>query len=269
MSKLSKRQLQRVKHFFREKKERARQEAEKFAHRAAAGGGGGRESTVRLLAANVDQVAIVASFVSPPLKKGLIDRFLVIAGVERIDPLIVFNKVDLLQDRRRGEEAAALYRSLGYTALLTSVESGEGIELLREMLRGRTSMLAGHSGAGKSSLLNALQEGVTGRAEVQEVSAATGKGTHTTTTVRLYRLEGDTTLFDLPGIKLASLYHIGAREIESHFPEFGFAADRCRFSDCLHLDEPDCAVKRGLDEGTVDRGRYGSYVRMVRKPFAE
>jgi ribosome biogenesis GTPase len=269
MSKLSKRQLQRITHFFREKEERAKGEAAKFDHRAAPGPGGGRESVVRIMAENVDQMAIVVSFVSPPLKTGLIDRFLVIAGVERVDPLIVFNKTDLLEDRGAGEETAALYRSLGYAVLLTSTASGEGVELLADFLRGRVSMLAGHSGVGKSSLLNALQAGVTDRVEVKEVSAATGKGRHTTTSVRLYRLGKDTTVFDLPGLKLASLYNIEPREIQSQFPEFAAVSHLCRFDDCLHLEEPDCAVKRGLEEGTVDRGRYESYLRMVRSPLAE
>jgi len=269
MSKLSKRQLQRITHFFREKEERAKGEAAKFDHRAAPGPGGGRESVVRIMAENVDQMAIVVSFVSPPLKTGLIDRFLVIAGVERVDPLIVFNKTDLLEDRGAGEETAALYRSLGYAVLLTSTASGEGVELLADFLRGRVSMLAGHSGVGKSSLLNALQAGVTDRVEVKEVSAATGKGRHTTTSVRLYRLGKDTTVFDLPGLKLASLYNIEPWEIQSQFPEFAAVSRLCRFDDCLHLEEPDCAVKRGLEEETVDRGRYESYLRMVRSPLAE
>jgi len=269
MSKLSKRQLQRITHFFREKEERAKGEAAKFDHRAAPGPGGGRESVVRIMAENVDQMAIVVSFVSPPLKTGLIDRFLVIAGVERVDPLIVFNKTDLLDDRGKGEKTAALYRSLGYAVLLTSTASGEGVELLADFLRGRVSMLAGHSGVGKSSLLNALQAGVTDRVEVKEVSAATGKGRHTTTSVRLYRLGKDTTVFDLPGLKLASLYNIEPREIQSQFPEFAAVSRLCRFDDCLHLEEPDCAVKRGLEEETVDRGRYESYLRMVRSPLAE
>lgn len=269
MSKLSKRQLQRVKHFFREKEERAKKEAARFDHRAAPGPGGGRESVVRMMAENVDQMAIVVSFLSPPLKTGLIDRFLVIAGVERVDPLIVFNKADLLDDRGEGEETAALYRSLGYTALLTSTASGEGVEMLNELLRGRVSMLAGHSGVGKSSLLNALQAGVTDRAEVKEVSTATGKGRHTTTSIRLYRLGDRTTVFDLPGLKLASLYDITPREIQSCFPEFAALSRRCRFDDCLHLEEPECAVKSGLEEGTVTRARYESYLRMVRSPLAE
>ena len=269
MSKLSKRQLQRVKHFFREKGERAKAEAAKFDHRAAPGPGSGRESVVRIMAENVDQMAIVVSFVSPPLKTGLIDRFLVIAGVERVDPLIIFNKTDLLEDRDAGEEIAALYRSLGYVALLTSTASGEGLEVLEDLLRGRVSMLAGHSGVGKSSLLNALQAGVTARAEVREVSTATGKGRHTTTSVRLHRLGANTTIFDLPGLKLASLYNIEPREIQTCFPEFAAVSRHCRFDDCLHLEGPDCAVKLGLEKKTVDRGRYESYLRMVRSPLAE
>jgi ribosome biogenesis GTPase len=268
MGKLSKRQLQRVRHFFREKEERARKEAGRFHHRAPAGGSGGRESIVRLMAGNVEQMIIVASFVKPPLKTGLIDRFLVIAGVERVDPLIVFNKADLLDSREEGERVAERYRSLGCVTIMTSYASGEGLDALSELVLGRTSMLAGHSGVGKSSLLNALRKGATEQVEVREVSSATGKGKHTTTSVRLYRLEGNTTLFDLPGIKLVSLYELEPEEIRRHFPEFASPSDGCRFDDCLHLEEPDCGVRRALEEGTVSRERYESYLRMIRNPLA-
>jgi len=269
MGKLSKRQLQRIRHFFQEKEERARKEADRFHHRAPAGGSSGKESIVRLMAGNVEQMIIVASFVKPPLKTGLIDRFLVIAGVERVDPVIVFNKADLLDSRDEGERAAALYRSLGYVTIMTSCASGEGLDALAGLVLGRTSMMAGHSGVGKSSLLNVLQKGVAGQAEVREVSATTGKGKHTTTSVRLYRLEGNTTLFDLPGLKLASLYELGPREIQKHFPELSSISDRCRFDDCLHLEEPDCGVRRAVEEGGVSRGRYESYLRMIRNPQAD
>jgi ribosome biogenesis GTPase len=267
VDKLTKRQIQRIGHFFREKEERAR--AEKFRHRAAGGDGRRKESTVRLIAGKVDQVVIVASFVAPPLKTGLIDRFLVMAGVEGAEAVILFNKVDLLGSRDEGAAVAGLYRSLGYSALMTSTVTGEGMAALREHVAGRVSLLAGHSGVGKSSLLNLLQSGLAERAQVREVSEATGKGKHATTSVRLYRLDEKTVIFDLPGIKLASLHGIAPGEIQEHFPELRLRSRSCRYRDCLHLEEPDCAVSKGLDEGTVDRGRYESYRRIVRNPGAE
>jgi ribosome biogenesis GTPase len=267
VDKLTKRQLQRIKHFFKEKEERAR--AEKFRHRSSGGDGRRKESMVRLIAGRVDQVLIVASFAAPPLKTGLIDRFLVMAGLEGADAVILFNKIDLLESRDEGEETAGLYRSLGYTAFMTSTVTGEGIATLREHVAGRVSLLAGHSGVGKSSLLNLLQSGLAEKAEVSEISEATGKGKHTTTTVRLYRLDEKTTVFDLPGIKLASLHGVTAREIEEHFPEFRIRSRSCRYRDCLHLEEPECAVRKGLADGTVDSRRYESYRRIVASPGAE
>ncbi len=267
MNKLSKRQLQRIAHFLREKEERSK--AAKFRHRSSSGDGRRRESTVGLLAGRVDKVIIVASFVSPQLKRGLIDRFLVISGMEKAEPVIVFNKADLLTDRREGDEVAALYRSLGYRCCMTSAVTGEGIELLKEEVRDCTSLLAGHSGVGKSSLLNALLAGKKEKADVKEVSSTTNKGVHTTTSVKVYQLDGRTTVLDLPGVKLVSLYDLDPASIRMHFPEFVSWSRRCRFSDCLHTEEPECGVKEGLAAGGVDRQRYESYVRMVKKPRAE
>lgn len=268
MEKLSKRQVQRIEHFFREKKERARSQAGKFRHRSPSGDPRQKESIVRLMAGNVDQIIIVASFVMPALKTGLIDRFLVVAGTERVEPVIVLNKADLLEARGEGEEILALYRSLGYTAFMSSTVTGEGMETLKGLVTGRASLLAGHSGVGKSSLLNALRTGITEKAEVREVSRATEKGIHTTTTIRLYRIDDKTTLFDLPGVKLVSLYDLEPVEIQRHFPEFASCSRRCRYRDCLHMGEPECGVKKGLEEGFIARLRYESYQRMVLNPQA-
>jgi ribosome biogenesis GTPase len=268
MEKLSKRQVQRIEHFFREKKERAKFQAGKFHHRSPSGDARRKESVVRLMAENVDQIIIVASFVMPALKTGLIDRFLVVAGTESVEPLIILNKADLLESRGEGEEILALYRSLGYTAFMTSTVTGEGIEILKDQASGRTSLLAGHSGAGKSSLLNAIRTGITEKAEVREVSRATEKGIHTTTTIRLYQIDDKTTLFDLPGVKLVSLYDLEPVEIQRYFPEFASRSRWCRYRDCLHMGEPECGVKKGVEEGFIARCRYESYQRMMLNPQA-
>jgi len=220
------------------------------------------------MAANVDQIIIVASFVMPALKRGLIDRFLVIAGTERVEPVVVLNKADLLESRGEGEEILALYRSLGYTAFMTSTVTGEGIEVLQNQARDRASLLAGHSGVGKSSLLNAIRSGIGEKAEVREVSRTTEKGIHTTTTIRLYQVDDKTTLFDLPGVKLVSLYDLEPVEIQRHFPEFTSCSQWCRYRDCLHMGEPECGVKKGVAEGFIARCRYESYQRMVLNPQA-
>lgn len=267
--KLSRRQLRRIAHFFREKEERALSRPGKFPHRSPSGDARRRESVVRLLAKKVDQIVVVSSFVMPALRTGLIDRFIVMAGVEKVDPVIVLNKADLLESREVGEEVLALYRSLGYCAFITSTVGGEGIDVLKDILQGKTSLLAGHSGVGKSSLLNAVQSGLSEKAEVSEVSRATEKGRHTTTTVRLYRLDDETTVFDLPGVKLASLYDIDGVEIGKYFPEFFAPSRLCRYRDCLHIREDECGVKAALEEGSVSRQRYESYCRMVTNPQAQ
>lgn len=266
MDKLSKRQIKRVTRFLQEKEERAR--SEKFRHRAPSGDGRQRESTIQVLAGQVDQMLIVVSFVSPPLKRGLIDRLLVIAAMERVDPVVVLNKTDLLESREEGEETLALYRSLGYQAFMTSTVTGEGVDLLREQVRDCTSLFAGHSGVGKSSLLNALLPGAADKVEVRDVSPATAKGVHTTTSVKLYQIDERSAVIDLPGVKLVSLYDLDPADIGRFFPEFGAWSRHCRFSDCLHISEPECAVKKGLAEGDIHPLRYESYVRMVEKPRA-
>ena len=266
MDKLSKRQIKRITRFLEEKAARSR--GAKFQHRSASGDGRRKESTVGLLAGRVDQVVIVASFVSPPLKAGLIDRFLVVAAMERAEPVIVFNKADLLESRAAGEKTAALYRSLGYRSLLTSTVTGEGVELLREGLRDSTSLLAGHSGVGKSSLLNALRAGDGEEIEARDVSEATGKGVHTTTSLRLYRLDEKTAVFDLPGVKLVSLYDLEPAEVRRCFPEFAAPGGNCRYRDCLHVKEPECGVKAAVEKGDITRERYDSYVRLIENPMA-
>ena len=152
---------------------------------------------------------------------------------------------------------------------MTSTVTGEGIEILKDQAGGRTSLLAGHSGVGKSSLLNALRQDIAGRAEVREVSRATEKGVHTTTSVRLYQIDDTTLLFDLPGIKLVSLYDLEPAGIQRHFPEFSSLSRSCRYRDCLHITETECGVKEGLEEGLVARRRYESYRRIVLNPRAE
>lgn len=266
MDKLSRRQVKRITRFLQEKEERAR--SAKFRHRSPSGDGRKKESTIRTLAGRVDQILIVVSFVSPPLKRGLIDRILVIAGMEKVDPVVVLNKVDLLGSRQEGEEVLALYRSLGCRSLLTSTVTGEGIDMLKELTRGCTSLLAGHSGVGKSSLLNALLPGANEKVEVRDVSRATEKGVHTTTSIRLYQLDKKSAVIDLPGIKLVSLYDLDPVAIGSFFPEFAAAGRSCRYGDCLHIKEPGCGVKKSLAEGDIHPLRYESYVRMVEKPLA-
>ena len=218
-----------------------------------------RQPFLRLLAPGLDRLVIVSALTSPEFKPGLVDRILVLAEQENVPALVVLNKLDLLLTREQRQIAEAyrsLYSGLGYPTLLTSTLTGEGIESLRPLLAGR-SALCGHSGVGKSSLLLSLAPQL--QAQTREISLATGKGQHTTTTVRLYHLPwGD--LFDLPGLKLVPL-QLQPHELTRYLPEF--AACRCRFRDCLHRHEPGCAVQSAVQDGLVHAERYHSYLRML------
>ncbi|HHJ51963.1 MAG TPA: ribosome small subunit-dependent GTPase A [Caldithrix abyssi] len=216
---------------------------------------------IRKLARNLDQLLIVGSFVSPPLKLGLIDRFLVLAEIENIDPLICFNKVDLLSDARQGEEVREIYSRIGYRALLTSAKTGVGIGELAKALKGKRTALAGHSGVGKSSLLNAIDPNL--QIMVNDVSHVTRKGRHTTTRVKVYHFDDQTEVIDLPGIKLIDFIDIHYQDARLYFREFEQYAPHCRFNDCLHITEHDCAVKEALKKGEIHPERYRSYLAFV------
>ncbi len=216
---------------------------------------------IRKLARNLDQLLIVGSFVSPPLKLGLIDRFLILAEIEGIEPIICFNKIDLLEDSREGEEVREIYARIGYRTLLTSVKSGVGIPELADAIKGKRSALAGHSGVGKSSLLNAIDPNL--QIMVNDVSHVTKKGKHTTTRVKVYHFDDQTEVIDLPGIKLIDFIDIHYTEARLYFREFAEYAPYCRFNNCLHITESDCGVKEALEKGEIHPKRYQSYLTFV------
>jgi len=217
----------------------------------------GRQPVVQILSGNLDRLVIVASLVHPSLRPGLIDRLLVLAEHENLEAVVVLSKLDLLTEVQLAERYQKLYSSLGYRCLLTSVESGQGIEELRDLVKVGRSALCGHSGVGKSSLLKVLDPNLS--TEVGEVSLATDKGQHTTTAVRLFRLDGGGEIFDLPGLKLAPL-HMPLHQLGRCFPDF--VGCQCRFRDCLHQSEPGCGVREAVEQGLIDAERYQSYLRI-------
>lgn len=216
---------------------------------------------IRRLAKNLDQLLIVASFVEPPLKTGLIDRFLVLAELEQINPVICLNKVDLLDDLNEAEEIARIYRHLDYPVILTSAKSGLGIDALHEMITNHDSALAGHSGVGKSSLLNAIAPDL--QLSVNTVSPSTKKGRHTTSKIRVYHLDEKTRVVDLPGIKLLDFIDIHYDEARLFYREFEQYAPYCKYRDCQHITENHCAVKEALEKGEIHPLRYESYLNFV------
>lgn len=216
----------------------------------------GRETSEHVLAANIDSLVIVASVTDPPLRPGLIDRFIIAAETGNLTPAIVVNKADL-GIGPDSKEVVDIYRHLGYEIFATSAVNGEGLDDLRRFLKDHRSLFSGHSGVGKSSLLNRLLPGISQRTST--VSAVTGKGRHTTSSMELFHLPDGGFVIDTPGLKVLGLWHVDRESLSAYYPEMEAFRDRCRFTGCRHLAEPDCAVKKAVETGEITRLRYDNY----------
>ncbi|MEQ8220770.1 MAG: ribosome small subunit-dependent GTPase A [Candidatus Eremiobacterota bacterium] len=214
----------------------------------------------KAIASNFDQIVIVASVKSPPLKTGLIDRFLLIAEKKGFDVLICINKIDLTYDSSEYMDELAVYKTLGYRVIPVSAVKKTGIEELKEYFKNRRSLFTGHSGVGKSSLLNALDPAL--KLKTGEVSDSTNKGKHTTTSTRLLKLSFGGEVFDSPGIKQFGISDISKKELPGLFREFKNKINLCKYPDCSHIEEENCAVKEALLSGEICRARYDTYVRI-------
>jgi ribosome biogenesis GTPase len=212
-----------------------------------------------VLVANVDQLVIVTSAAEPRIKPNLIDRLLVTAEKSNIRPLICINKIDLIEPADL-MPLVGVWAQLGYEALFVSAKAGIGIERLRARLTGRESVVSGQSGVGKSSLLNAVEPDL--HLRVQAVSEETQKGRHTTTTAELIPLSFGGYVVDTPGIRQFQLWDVIPEEVAGYFRELRPYVSRCRFPDCTHTHENDCAVKDAVTEGWIDTRRYESYVQI-------
>ena len=217
----------------------------------------------RLIAANVDLVVNVVSVKSPPLRPRLIDRFLIATQRGGAQPAICVNKIDLIAEDDRERELAPLadYRELGVPVIACSVRTGEGIDALRATLQGKTCALVGHSGVGKSSILNALDARL--QLATADVHKKRGTGRHTTSASTLFDLGNETYVIDTPGIREFGLWDITPESLRQAFPEFEEAAEWCRFNDCTHLHEPDCEVKKRVERGEISPARYDAYLRLA------
>lgn len=216
----------------------------------------------RAIVANIDIVVVVVSVVSPPLHPRLIDRYLAAIHRGGAEALIVVNKIDLHEDEEELKADLDLlepYRAMGVPVIPVSTESGTGVEQAREHLANRVCAFVGHSGVGKSSLLAALAP--SSRAVAGAVSGGTGKGTHTTTRAELVEV-GDLHIIDTPGVREFAVEFRSPAEIAECFTDFATAGP-CRFGDCLHVDEPGCAVRSAVEEGTLSAARYDSYRRLL------
>lgn len=230
----------------------------KLSRRAA-----GADRREQVVAANIDQVVIVSSLADPPLSLNLVDRYLVAAGRGGLAAVICINKIDCgdLAARSAAELELTPYAKLGVPIMWTSARNGTGIEALRARLVGCTSVFAGKSGVGKSALLNAVEPGLELRAG--EISAATGKGRHTTTHSSLLALSGGGFVIDTPGIRAYTLWEVDPDDLDRHFPEIHAHRGACRFANCTHSHEPECAVKAAVAAGRIEARRFASYLRIL------
>ena len=213
----------------------------------------------QVIFANPDQAVFIFSCAEPAPRLRMLDRLLVGAEIKNIPAVVCANKTDLVGHA----EARALfgvYTKVGYLVLYTSAVDGDGVDDLRDALRGKVSAFVGPSGVGKTSLLNAMQPGLGLR--VREVSQTTSKGRHTTVVPQLFPLDAGGWVADTPGIRALALFDVDPEELDAYFPDIAPLVAQCQFSDCAHTVEPGCAVIRAVEEGRVNQHRYESYVRL-------
>jgi ribosome biogenesis GTPase / thiamine phosphate phosphatase len=213
----------------------------------------------QILLSNPDQVVAVFACTQPEPHLRMLDRFLVISEKQKLNAIIVANKVDLM-GVRNAKKIFEVYPKLGYPVIYTSAKDGTGLKDFKKVLIGKISALAGPSGVGKSSLLNAIQPGL-GLA-VREISAWNDRGKHTTVVREMFSVEGGGYVADLPGLRKLSLWDTQPEELDGYFPELRGLVSQCQFNDCTHFEEPGCAVMKAVEDGSVSAERYESYVRM-------
>ncbi|MCG7584038.1 small ribosomal subunit biogenesis GTPase RsgA [Photobacterium sp. OFAV2-7] len=217
---------------------------------------------VKAVAANVNRIIIVSA-VLPELSLNIIDRYLIAAETVGVEPLIVLNKVDLLdaENRQQVEQVLSLYQDIGYQLRYVSTDTGEGMDALKEDLKGHVSIFAGQSGVGKSSMVNALMPEVD--AEIGDVSENSGLGTHTTTAARLYHFPEGGDLIDSPGVREFGLWHLEPEQVTEAFVEFRDYLGGCKFRDCKHGDDPGCIIREAMEAGKISQERYDSYHKII------
>lgn len=216
-----------------------------------------------IIAANLDQVFLIITLNNPVTFTNFIDRFLVTAEAYHIPAILLFNKIDTYNEEELAEikYLAALYRDVGYTCLGISAVTGKNVDQVKQLMTDKTSMFSGHSGVGKSTLVNAIEPQL--NLKTKDISAQHLQGQHTTTFAEMFDLQFGARIIDTPGIKGFGIVDMEKEEIGDYFPEFFKLKSECKFNNCLHLDEPNCAVKMALDEDRIAWSRYRSYVQMI------
>ena len=218
---------------------------------------------MHLIACNVDQAFIIVTIRQPNIKPGFIDRFLLTTETYDIPTYIVFNKSDIYDedDLLMYKALSIIYRDAGYKTMLVSAETGEGIEALQALLKNKITLVSGHSGVGKSSLINSVQPGKDLR--VGEISDYSEKGMHTTTFAEMFPLEFGGSIIDTPGIKELGFLNMEPMDVAHNFPEIFAQSSKCKYSNCLHINEPHCAVKAAVESEEIHIIRYQSYLSII------
>jgi len=218
---------------------------------------------LHILAANIDQALLVVTVKEPKLKQGFIDRFLLMTEPYDIPVHIVFNKGDIYADEDLiiFQHLKDVYEKIGYYCYITSALENKGIKQITTAIAGKTTLIAGQSGVGKSSLLNRLHPDLD--VKTKDISQYTGKGQHTTTFAEMFDLGEDTKIIDSPGIKTLGFNHLEVQDVAHNFKEFFVASSGCKFQDCTHQNEPKCAVKEGIESGEISELRYGNYLQII------
>ncbi|MDX5420857.1 MAG: ribosome small subunit-dependent GTPase A [Hymenobacteraceae bacterium] len=216
-----------------------------------------------IIAANLDQALLIVTLVSPRTSFGFMDRFLVTAEAYDIPTILIFNKTDLYDDEMRDyqRQISHMYEQIGYQSLAVSAKNNEGIEEIKALLKGKTTLLSGHSGVGKSSLINLIVPDL--ELKTSEISGFSDKGVHTTTFAEMFEIDDDTFIIDTPGIKELGIVDIPPAELSHYFPEMRERLNQCRFNNCTHFNEPGCAVIEAVRHNEISLTRYESYLSML------
>jgi ribosome biogenesis GTPase len=216
-----------------------------------------------IISANLDQALLIATLREPRTSQGFLDRFLVASEMYAVPAILVFNKADIYKAKEMTlfEHFREMYTQIGYTVLLTSTKTGQGMDEVKACLQGKVTMLSGHSGVGKSSFINALFPEMNLR--TKEVSDWSGKGMHTTTFAEMFDLPGGGQVIDTPGVREFGLMDVTPQDLSHYFPEMRAVLGNCQFNNCRHLEEPGCAVKQAVIEGIITEDRYVSYVNIL------
>lgn len=216
-----------------------------------------------IVASNLDQSLLFATLKDPKTSQGFIDRFLIASEAYHVPSIIVFNKADLYKKKEleKYEELKNMYEGIGYKVLLMSIAANIGVEEVKDVLKDKVTLLSGHSGVGKSSFINSVFPDL--KLKTQDVSDWSGKGLHTTTFAEMFDIPIGGKIIDTPGLREFALMDISKQELSHFFPEMRALINDCQFNNCMHINEPDCAVKDAVNKGTISMDRYVSYLTIL------